>query len=732
MEGSSLATAVEQVLPATGLHPAGFEPSALFLQRARNGEEAVTAVNGRQRLLAFAGDGPTSEEVAAEKAARALASLDNDVARTLCEHIVVVWAATDQAGFNAAVFSTQGGQVDQLEGLSWLAPQEWPRPTIDVTLDAAADLEQTLGRIADLVRERRSKGDFLEALDRETGLVDDHLARAGGTSQDARSRPAPDAPEQAWLDWLSRYRTSVGNEWARVAGGQPPSTLEVHQPAVGGSLAGMRVFLSYAMPDQASLALPVREALGRCGATVWFDRERPLGEEELRRGLADAIAECDAFVMCASREYLANAGYAAQELAWLLAGSPTRSRLQRRAIVARTEVALPSALSGWPLVRLREQEQQVLEQELASALEGDPGPVTLPTSKVAAPRRIELAAEADVAVLRSRVAHLQRFEQLPHDVYAVLVGKITVDDTDPRAAAVQAMLDGCGEGLGWSGTLSDLDDWPTDPAIRDLRWRLGTVRAVCAVQAPPHTDPESLDAVAAEVERLVRMPVPMLRWQSDVGWDDDERRFALRSHQDSLHMLKQIVNRGSSPVLDRVPLATLEDWLARIDERSVECFDALIELRLAGRLTWHSTPQSWDAFFRAWSRVFSAPPEEWHAGVPGWILMMLLGSAEDVAAAAAQAAWCGARFGGRWSQRVPIGPAARSRPLAVCARTDSADATECPDGGAALTLGIDADGKRVVTFAWAGWDEGTGGGADGSVAAAAPAELAQAFSFFST
>jgi hypothetical protein len=125
--------------------------------------------------------------------------------------------------------------------------------------------------------------------------------------------PVDDASRATWLaDFIDAAEAERQRLFASEGVQQAP------EPATSAALAGVRVFLSYAMPTNVHLARPLKRALESHGASVWFDQTARPDSDELAAGLREPIASQDVFLLCASRELFENAGYALQELAWVL------------------------------------------------------------------------------------------------------------------------------------------------------------------------------------------------------------------------------------------------------------------------------------------------------------------------------------------------------------------------------------------------------------------------------
>src|SRR5262249_5665337 len=134
-----------------------------------------------------------------------------------------------------------------------------------------------------------------------------------------------------------------------------------------GALARLRVFVSYARPQATALAQPVERALRSLGAEVWFDQNAELDAEKLDAGLSQTIGDCDAYVMCASDEFIERGGYATQELASALANDRPQRRLRYFMAVVEPGTVLPSAIAEWPSVIFAGDDERELARSLALA-----------------------------------------------------------------------------------------------------------------------------------------------------------------------------------------------------------------------------------------------------------------------------------------------------------------------------------------------------------------------------
>ena len=104
------------------------------------------------------------------------------------------------------------------------------------------------------------------------------------------------------------------------------------------------------------------------------------------------------------------------------------------------------------------------------------------------PKRRSLLIEA----LRHRAKHVRLYDEIDQETITRLISRA---ERDRQAAEASQRLLRLGEGLDWDGTFADVDGWPNDPVIRDIRFRFASVRA--ARRSPAHRGP-------ATASRLVR------------------------------------------------------------------------------------------------------------------------------------------------------------------------------------------------------------------------------------
>jgi hypothetical protein len=730
MSRVGLQQAIRDVLPALNFQPGQFELDRGFLLRAaRRDGPSVLTIDGVADQMVFLGRRTTidhDEDV--ERLGREAVGVVARGRGNAAKRMIVAWFDDDGNAFAAAfVLSAEGGLGDLL-GSSWSPPDSWPTPAPNASKSVDEAIGDALSRVASVIERRAIEPDFEATLRRALTLVDLELRREGGEGQDTSVIPAADDSDAAWDAWLGHYQRSIGHEWRRIRGSAPSrAPAQEHLPATG-PLKGLTAFLSYAWPDATRLAGPVRAALQACGAAVWFAQEQPLESDQLNHGLVDAIARCDAYIMCASDEFIERAGYATQEFAWAVRQLEARTRAMHFMVVVLPGTVLPSLVMNWPTVEFHGDAAD-LKLGLVDILGGDPAftPTTPEPPRMTQPPRDAvpvLALEADLGALRQRVTHVRRIYEVDNDsVVAIAEGK-----NDGRFAAVRALLIDLGNGLGWSGTLGDMARWPEDALIRDARWRLGTARAVAGTRWPLTGDLDNAPAIAEDVALLATGPIPIFEWATTVGWGENERRLALRYHAGLLRMLQEMLARGLWGGLLQVPSSVLDRWQAEVEHRRRECHDGLIELRLQGLLSWTVEPPTWDGLFVSWQRLLSERQIRWRDPVPPDVLLLLTASADDFAALAAQTIWPAARYPGFFLQACALLGVQGPVHVEVFAVQQTSVPNPADDHERAVRLGVVAGHggeDPEVTLSW------TTANGHGSAAAPAPDWLRQSMSFLS-
>jgi hypothetical protein len=649
MNTSDLEAAVRLVLPALNLEPSQFHLDRGFLGRAQRSSTPLgISLNTVKNQLVFAGVHNNSDPdmIATSLAAAAFATLSDPI-QSVCQRLVVSWANAEGQIFAAAFAVSPTREVGQLLGLSWSPPNEWPEPMIDPQESLDAAFANHLAQLESSVRDRPAAPEsmFHHKLKRIIQLIALILQRVGGESQDKLAPPLETDSDEIWSSWLNHFTWSVENEWNRVRGTHQFRAHSVASSSNDGPLKGLKVFLSYARPDAASLAWPVDEALTSCGASVWFDQEQLPDQRQLDAGFSQTIASCDAYIMCASNEFMERAGYATQELAWAIQHSRVAGIIMHLLVVSKAGTILPTAIASWPIIEFNGLDKEGLARNLVLHLSQSQMPRKFSVSHEPQTKPEEMVAPIplqDIRSLRFRAEHIDRFDAIPQRI----VEQIATSDQaehDQQAMEVRRQLLRVGVGLEWSGTLQDIDRWPNDPLVRDLRLRLASARAVAGTRWPLSGDLDSELGVADDVEYIATHRAPACDWATAPGWDDSARRFALRYHAGLLRLLQGLLRRGLIGGVGRISSSKLDEYADALSTRRRECIDAVLELRFDERLGWRDEPPLWDGIFRAWRSLLTDGNAMWRDPVPFWIIQLLFANATDIAAVGAETCWCASR-----------------------------------------------------------------------------------------
>ena len=738
MDTHDVEAAVRLVLPAVNLDPAGFTLDRGFIARAQRSQKYLgSAVNSMACQFVFAGLCADGEPAQADRiAANVLASLPPATLRA-CETLVVAWSNSAGVVLAAAYTVLSSGKLGKLLGCSWSDPATWPEPMIDASKSDDELLENALARLQSVVRDRLSDQApvFAASLQRTFRLVDMALLRYGGGGQDTLAHPSMSAPDESWRTWLTHYNRSVRDEWNRVRRSIAGCSPEMLKPSAHGPLSGIRAFLSYARPDATALAWPVCEVLKSCGAEVWFDQERAPDEDQLSTGLAETIRECDAYIMCATNEFVERAGYATQELAWALQQHASGGRTKYFLVVAWPGTILPTAVAGWSAIEFRSGDAEGLKHGLLASLQHSASvvslrPTPIPVFPTPPPSISPLPAEADLGSASRRAQHVLRFDEIDQETVERLLSS---NQEDRHSSELRQRLLRAGEGLDWGGTLQDLDLWPSDPLIRDVRFRLAAVRALVGTRWPLNDNLTDQPGVASDVEHLAMQKIPVIAWPSVAGWDDSARRLALRHHAGLLRVLSELLRRGLDGGIMHVQQSVIGEWRGELIVRRRECADAVLALRSGARLTWRGDPPEWDALFRFWRKFILNPSCVWPEPVPSTILQLLVGNVTHIAAVAAETGWYASRYKGvaiqRFVLRSGIGPRSVIEVYAL-----GPDGGETPIGAGevenTIRLGLVArpDRGAMLYLSWQG-PYFSARSTLGSSTMSAPDQLARAINF---
>ena len=257
--------------------------------------------------------------------------------------------------------------------------------------------------------------------------------------------------------------------------------------------------------------------------------------------------------------------------------------------------------------------------------------------------------------------------------------------------------------MDWSGTFEDLNEWPDDSFIRDVRLRLAGNRAVVGTRWPLNDDLRWEPGVVPEVDYLATRPIAVLDWPAVPGWDDHTRRLALRYYAGVLRTVADLFRSGLCEGVLSASTATIENWERELVKRRRECADAIVDLRLGARVGWQRDPPEWDGFFHGWRRFLLSAASRWRAPVPTDVFQVLAGHATEVAAVAANVSWQTSRSREPVVQRFTFSRGDhRATKMEVYALHREANAiSSSEDGGIALGL-VTQNGNAEIRLTWEG------------------------------
>lgn len=724
---AELEAIVRKMLPALNLRPENFQLEPGLLERARErARPLLMAITGAGQVLAFVGrcEAVDPGSAASEAEGRAIAAM-NQPAREACHHLIVSWEdASGKLAAAAFVLGTEG-VLEARIAWSWAPPEAWPEPMLDLTRAGTDDLlEEQIAQMRLLLASRAELPDFEPRFTRARRLAGLALRSLGAENVVPPPRLGTLAPTAKWDAWLEACERAVDDELRRVRGRARRDKIGVVMPVQSGPLSGMRVFLSYARSEAAGMAAHLYEALSQAGAETWFDQTQPLQKEWLDVGLADQIAACDVYLMCASDEFLERAGYATQELAWAIGHYGKGARIRRLLIVAEPGTVLPTIVADWPLIEIDDENADRLQQLLVAQLTMPASAIVLPEEPpvtAAARPPIEPGGELGLATLRARIRHVERMLELTVEKVVACASS----DNAREAVAARAEFRTAGEGLDWDVTLQDFDRWPDDAVIRACRWFIGSGRALAGVRWPFSGHLDDPDPVEHDIAFLIASPTAFLAWPTAPGWGDYERRLLLRYQAGLLRLLKQLLARGLDGGLLKTPSVTIDAWLARIDGCRRQCVDALVGMRMQNLLGWQGERPAWDSLYRAWLGVLDQLGREaWARDVPSFARLIVSAHEKEIAALAAEASWIFQEVGKPAWRLLDLPYAGQAIRVRASSSADPADIVEIEAGSPrelALHLSLGEAGAPAVVLSWRGF------GTDGKHVAVVPETLRQRF-----
>ena len=456
-------------------------------------------------------------------------------------------------------------------------------------------------------------------------------------------------------------------------------------PAVSGPLTNIRVFLSYAMPTNVQLARPLKHVLESAGAYVWFDQTERPDNDELAEGLHGIIADASVFLLCASNELFENAGYALQELAWVVDLIADGSWHGRICVASLDDVVLPRVVEAVPFVSLAgvaTRDWAGLVVPLVS------GAIGLPPSRLASatiPPPIDHYPELDLETLRLRRRHavawwaVSQLESAPLDTVRAAISRV-----------------------GWDGRLVGYNEWPADPSVRDVRVRLGALATLSIITTGemPGMDQD----IAADIMFLAERRLPLLDEPPVAGWGDLERRYAVRHHLGAVTRFEEALRPGfAPPLVARFGDAMCDGWRRALRQRRLECVDMLLDLRRRGRIPWsRERGVGWDrACAKLWE-FLGAGTAQWIPTPPHWVQLAIAGSRSDLSAVFADVAWRASATGAT-AARVFTGPEATRKVTFVVAASAGASTPSTLCAGTQWVIFLDAtlrDGRAELVVRW--------------------------------
>ncbi len=537
--------------------------------------------------------------------------------------MVTGWITADGA---AAGASFELGPPDRREivARSWVPRHLWARPVPDPDRTPQDALNEAIALVRQVAGQQSSaQRSDVEGAIRFCGVCCQY---AGGIAP----APAEALPRDrhVWEVWLADFIDAVEAERLRLF----PHTdaNDTSEQRGSGILDGIRVFVSYAMPTNVQFARPLKRALQSQGAVVWFDQAERPRQDALAEGLRATIASQDVFLLCASRELFENAGYALQELAWVLTLHRDRSWTGAVCVAELDDVAVPRAFESVPRVALSQLDvQRWPEAIVALVLRARQAPTPVSTEiRAAADQRRPVLRELTLDELRMRATHVSEWWRLDETATFHALQRDSRHATG--SPEYQALRDAIRR-LTWNGSLATYDSWPADPAVRDARVRLGSLRTLFEICSIDVESEDSTRDLEADVAFLAERSLPLIVEPPVTGWDDEERRLAVRHHLGVLGAVENVVPR---------------DLAKLVTERRLDCVDSLLELRASQRVAWDKQRLvHWDGAYHALDAFVYRGADQWAPAPPDWVSLAVAGARSDVSAVFAEVAWRASRSG---------------------------------------------------------------------------------------
>lgn len=199
--------------------------------------------------------------------------------------------------------------------------------------------------------------------------------------------------------------------------------------------------------------------------------------------------------------------------------------------------------------------------------------------------------------------------------------------------------------LKWDGGCAKYDTWPSDPAVRDTRLRLGAIDTLFLICAIDPVEQRSRTDLDADLEFLAERPLPLIEEAAVAGWDDEERRWSVRHHLGVLAVFEEVIRRGLAPALVQTSPRTRR-WEHEVRERRRECVDCLLDLRARGRVTWSGVRNvRWDGAHHEFREFLYHGTNQWSPAPPDWVQLAVTGARSDLSAVFADVTWRTSRTG---------------------------------------------------------------------------------------
>ncbi len=641
---------------------------------------------------------PGDLNAAAERLTEQALAVLSTPARQDCRFALVCWAGDDGTAPAAAVDLTMSDEPTAV-GVSWKPRHLWLRPVPDPDMSPESALDEAIQLVRTEVN--RALSDRKHECNDVNGalrLCEACFVWANGIAP-ADVNSFPKNPKH-WPTWLEDFLRSAGAEETRLFPKGRAVTASAVVSAPSGKLAGTRVFLSYAMPDNVELAMPIKRALQSHGASVWFDQTERPDESNLDQGLQNIIANQNVFLLCASPELFENAGYALQELAWVLDLQENGSWTGVICVAVFGEVLLPTALQDAAWIDLSHINSDSWPDAVVKMIElSRTSPKHSPA--VECPRSFPPPSsdqELSIGALLLRTRHAATYWDVNR---SAMMNAIAGQSSEIIHLPEFEKLKGIMRDLDWNGALASYDSWPPDPMVRDIRLRWGTLKCLFYLRALKLARGD-VHQLGEDMKFLAERRLPLLDEPSVPGWDDEERRFAVRCHLGFLRQLAHIIRRGLAPGLKYDEQC--DQWERSIALRQRECMDGLLELRRQGRVQWYkSRAILWDRAYHELNEFLYHGANQWTEPIPWWIQIALGGARMDASALFADVVWRASRGAGSAMRHLTVLSTYGQVRMEISAHLGVA-AFITPDGTDshfALDVDLGQDGRAQITLLWA-------------------------------